>query len=153
MADKEYYKLIANNKKAYHDYFVEETLEVGMSLVGTEVKSVRNGKASIKESYIKVINGEVFVIGMNIQQYEFGNRFNGDPLRTRKLLLHKKEINKFSEQVKLKGMALVPLKVYITGSLIKMEIGLCRGKQNHDKRQATGERDAKRRMERALKER
>lgn len=148
---KEYYVLQANNKKAYHDYFIEDTYECGMVLVGTEVKSIRCGKISIKEAYVKVKNGEAWLVGSNVQPYEQGNRFNGDPLRDRKLLLHKKEIQKLENAIKLDGMTLVPLKVYIKGSLIKVEIGIARGKKNYDKRQSLKEKDSKRSIERKLK--
>ena len=119
-------KLIANNKKAYHDYFILETYEAGISLAGTEVKSMRMGKCSIKESFIRIENGEVFVYGMHISPYEKGNIFNKDPLRVRKLLLHRQEINKLLGKMKEKGMTLVPLKVYLKGSLVKVEIGLAK---------------------------
>ena len=127
-------KLIANNKKAYHDYFILETYEAGISLAGTEVKSMRMGKCSIKESFIRIENGEVFVYGMHISPYEKGNIFNKDPLRVRKLLLHRQEINKLLGKMKEKGMTLVPLKVYLKGSLVKVEIGLAKGKKLYDKR-------------------
>ena len=119
-------KLIANNKKAYHDYFILDTYEAGIALHGTEVKSLRMGKCSVKESFIRVENGEVFIYGMHISPYEKGNIFNKDPLRPRKLLLHKAEINKMLGKTKEKGMAIVPLKVYFKGSLVKVEIGLAR---------------------------
>ncbi len=127
-------KLIANNKKAYHDYFILDTYEAGIALHGTEVKSLRMGKCSVKESFIRVENGEVFIYGMHISPYEKGNIFNKDPLRPRKLLLHKAEINKMIGKTKEKGMAIVPLKVYFKGSLVKVEIGLARGKKLYDKR-------------------
>ena len=127
-------KLIANNKKAYHDYFILDTYEAGIALHGTEVKSLRMGKCSVKESFIRVENGEVFIYGMHISPYEKGNIFNKDPLRPRKLLLHKAEINKMLGKTKEKGMAIVPLKVYFKGSLVKVEIGLARGKKLYDKR-------------------
>ena len=125
-------KLIANNKKAYHDYFILDTYEAGIALHGTEVKSLRMGKCSVKESFIRVENGEVFIYGMHISPYEKGNIFNKDPLRPRKLLLHKAEINKMIGKTKEKGMAIVPLKVYFKGSLVKVEIGLARGKKLYD---------------------
>ena len=127
-------KLIANNKKAYHDYFILDTYEAGIALHGTEVKSLRMGKCSVKESFIRVENGEVFIYGMHISPYEKGNIFNKDPLRPRKLLLHKAEINKMLGKTKEKGMAIVPLKVYFKGSLVRVEIGLARGKKLYDKR-------------------
>ncbi len=122
-------KLIANNKKAYHDYFIEDTFEAGIALHGTEVKSLRMGKCSIKEAFIRVENGEVFVYGMHISPYEKGNIFNKDPLRVRKLLLHKYEINKMAGRMSEKGYTLVPLKVYFKGSLVKVEVGLAKGKK------------------------
>ena len=131
---KEQGKLIANNKKAYHDYFILDTYEAGISLHGTEVKSLRMGKCSIKEAFIRIENEEVFVYGMHISPYEKGNIFNKDPLRVRKLLLHRSEINKITGKIKEKGMALVPLKVYFKGSLVKVEIGLAKGKKLYDKR-------------------
>ena len=132
---KESRKLIANNKKAFHDYFIEDKYEAGISLAGTEVKSLRMGKCSIKESFIRIENGEVFIYGMHISPYEKGNIFNKDPLRVKKLMLHKAEINKLIGKTKEKGMAIVPLKVYFKGSLVKVEIGLAKGKKLYDKRQ------------------
>lgn len=146
---KEAMKLVANNKKAYHDYFVEEKLEAGLVLHGTEVKSLRMGKCSIKESFIRVENGEVFVYGMHISPYEKGNIFNKDPLRVKKLLLHKTEINKMTGKIKEKGFTMVPLQVYFKAGRAKMEIGLCRGKKLYDKRQDIAKKDQKRE---ALKE-
>jgi SsrA-binding protein len=134
-------KLIANNKKAYHDYFILDTYEAGIALHGTEVKSLRMGKCSVKESFIRVENGEVFIYGMHISPYEKGNIFNKDPLRPRKLLLHKAEINKMLGKTKEKGMAIVPLKVYFKGSLVKVEIGLARGKKLYDKRNDIAKKD------------
>ena len=131
---KETIKLVANNKKAYFDYFIEDTFEAGLVLHGTEVKSLRMGKCSIKESFIRVENGEVYVYGMHISPYEKGNIFNKDPLRVRKLLVHRHEINKIMGQVSLKGYTIVPLKVYFKGSLVKIEIGLARGKKLYDKK-------------------
>ena len=144
-------KLIANNKKAYHDFFIEDTFEAGVSLHGTEVKSLRMGKCSIKESFIRIENGEVFIYGMHISPYEKGNIFNKDPLRVRKLLLHKSEINKLIGKTKEKGMAIVPLKVYFKGSLVKVEIGLAKGKKLYDKRQDIAKKDQKREAERDFK--
>ena len=144
-------KLIANNKKAFHDYFIEDTYEAGISLAGTEVKSLRMGKCSIKESFIRVERGEVYIYGMHISPYEKGNIFNKDPLRVRKLLLHKSEINKLAGQIKMKGYTLMPLKVYFKGSLVKVEIGLARGKKLYDKRQDIAKKDAKREAERDFK--
>ena len=153
MAKKER-KLVANNKKAYHDFFIEETYEAGIVLTGTEIKSVRQGKVSIKESYARIRDGEIIIYGMNISPYEQGNRFNVDPLRERKLLLHKQEIRKLLGQTTLKGFAIVPLKMYINEEgLAKVEIGLARGKKNYDKREALAKRDTKRDMERRMKTR
>lgn len=148
---KDNFKLIANNKKARHDYFLEETYEAGISLHGTEVKSLRMGKCSIKEAFIHIENGEVILYGMHISPYEKGNIFNKDPLRVRKLLLHKSEINKLAGQIKMKGYTLMPLKVYFKGSLVKVEIGLARGKKLYDKRQDIAKKDAKREVERDFK--
>lgn len=145
-------KLVANNKKARHDYFIEDTYEAGMVLTGTEIKSVRQGKVSIKESYAKVRNGEVFIIGMNISPYEQGNIFNVDPLRERKLLLNKREINKIEAMITTKGKTLVPLKVYINEKgYAKMELGIAQGKKNYDKRHDIAKRDADRRMQKAMR--
>lgn len=144
-------KLIANNKKAYHDYFILDTYEAGIALHGTEVKSLRMGKCSIKESFIRVENGEMFIYGMHISTYEKGNIFNKDPLRVRKLLLHKAEINKMLGKTKEKGMSIVPLKVYFKGSLVKVEIGLAKGKKLYDKRQDIAKKDQKREAERDFK--
>lgn len=144
-------KLIANNKKAYHDYFILDTYEAGIVLHGTEVKSLRMGKCSIKESFIRVENGEMFIYGMHISPYEKGNIFNKDPLRVRKLLLHKAEINKMLGKTKEKGMSIVPLKVYFKGSLVKVEIGLAKGKKLYDKRQDIAKKDQKREAERDFK--
>ena len=144
-------RLIANNKKAYHDYFIEEKYEAGIALHGTEVKSLRMGKCSIKESFIRIERNEVYIYGMHISPYEKGNIFNRDPLRVRKLLLHKSEINKLAGQIKMKGYTLMPLKVYFKGSLVKVEIGLARGKKLYDKRQDIAKKDAKREAERDFK--
>lgn len=133
MAKKTGMKLIANNKKAFHDYFIEDTYEAGIALAGTEVKSLRSGKCSIKEAFVRVENGEVYVYGMHITPYEKGNIFNKDPLRVRKLLLHRYEINKIEAKLKEKGLTLVPLKVYFKDSLVKIEIGMARGKKLYDK--------------------
>lgn len=148
---KEQGKLIANNKKAYHDYFILETYEAGLALHGTEVKSLRMGKCSIKESFIRIEDGEVFVYGMHVSPYEKGNIFNRDPLRAKKLLLHKSEINKILGKTKEKGMTVVPLKVYFKGSLVKMEIGIARGKKLYDKRQDIAKKDQKREAQRDFK--
>ena len=144
-------KLIANNKKAYHDYFILDTYEAGIALHGTEVKSLRMGKCSVKESFIRVENGEVLIYGMHISPYEKGNIFNKDPLRPRKLLLHKAEINKMIGKTKEKGMAIVPLKVYFKGSLVKVEIGLARGKKLYDKRNDIAKKDQQREAQRDFK--
>ena len=148
---KDSVKLIANNKKAYHDYFIEATYEAGIALHGTEVKSVRMGKCSIKESYIKIENGEVIAYGMHISPYEKGNIFNRDPLRPKKLLLHRYEIRKLEGKIAEKGYTLVPLRVYIKGSLIKTEIGLAKGKKLYDKRQDIAKKDQRRELEREFK--
>lgn len=144
-------KLIANNKKAYHDYFIEDKYEAGIALHGTEVKSLRMGKCSIKESFIRVENGELFIYGMHISPYEKGNIFNRDPLRVRKLLLHKYQINKIGGKLTQKGYTLVPLQVYLKGHLVKVEIGLAKGKKLYDKRQDMANKDMKREIERNLK--
>ena len=144
-------RLIANNKKARHDYFIEDTYETGIVLHGTEVKSLRQGKCSIKEAYIQIINGEVFVINMNITPYEKGNIFNKDPLRERKLLMHRYEINKLKGKIQEKGYTLVPLQVYFKGSLVKVEIGLARGKKLYDKRADIAKKDQRRELEKDFK--
>ena len=151
MAKKRGMKLIANNKKAYHDYFILETYEAGIALHGTEVKSLRMGKCSIKEAFIRVENEEVYVYGMHISPYEKGNIFNKDPLRVRKLLLHKSEIRKLLGKTKEKGMTLVPLKVYFKDSLVKVEIGLARGKKLYDKRADLAKKDQRRELEKDFK--
>ena len=151
MSDKSSVKIIAQNKKAYHDYFVEEKYEAGVELFGTEVKSIRAGKVNVKESYCDIKDGEVFVLGMHISPYEQGNVFNKDPLRPKKLLLHKKEILKLFGLVAQKGYTLVPLQIYLKNSRVKIEIGLCRGKKLYDKRDDMARNDAKRDMERAFK--
>ena len=144
-------KLVANNKKAYHDYFILEKYEAGISLVGTEVKSLRAGKCSIKEAYVRIENGEVFVVGINISPYEQGNIFNRDPLRVRKLLLHKSEINKLVGDTAEKGITIMPLQVYFKDGRAKIEIGLAKGKKNYDKRQDIAKKDARREVERDFK--
>ena len=145
-------KIVSQNKKAYHEYFVDEKFEAGLELTGTEVKSLRKGSINLKDSFCRIDNGELLVFGMHISPYEQGNIFNRDPYRTRKLLMHKKEIMRLFGQVGQKGYALVPLSVYFKGKWAKMEIGLCRGKKLYDKRDADAERSAKREMERAFKE-
>lgn len=148
---KESTKLIANNKKARFDYFIEDSYEAGMILHGTEVKSIRAGKCSIKEGFIRIENGEIFIYNMNITPYEKGYIFNKDPLRVKKLLLHQFQINKLAGQVAQKGYTLVPLQVYLKGSLVKMEIGLARGKKLYDKRQDIAKKDQKREAEKDFK--
>ena len=144
-------KLIANNKKAYHDYFIKDTYEAGIELFGTEVKSLRMGKCSLKESFIRIDNkGEVMVYGMHISPYEKGNIFNKDPLRPRKLLLHKYEINKLKAEIEQKGFTIVPLTVYFKGGLAKVEIGLAQGKKLYDKRETLAKKDQQRDIERAF---
>ena len=144
-------KLIANNKKAYHDYFILETYETGIVLHGTEVKSLRMGKCSIKEAFIRLEDGEMYLYGMHISPYEKGNIFNKDPLRVRKLLLHRKEIDKIFGKMKEKGMTVVPLKVYFKQSLVKIEIGLAKGKKLYDKRDDIAKKDQRREAEREFK--
>lgn len=151
MAKNETMKLVANNKKAYHDYFIEEKYECGIALHGTEVKSLRMGKCSIKEAFIRIENVEVFVYGMHISPYEKGNIFNKDPLRIKKLLLHKQEINKLLGKIKEKGYTLVPLQVYFSNGKAKVEIGLARGKKMYDKREDIAKKDARRETEREFK--
>ena len=148
---KESKKLIANNKKAFHDYFIEDKYEAGISLAGTEVKSLRMGKGSIKEAFIRIEKGEVYLYGMHISPYEKGNIFNKDPLRVRKLLMHKYEINKLLGKIKEKGYTLVPLNIYFKGSLVKVEVGLARGKKLYDKREAIAKKDQRREAEKDFK--
>jgi len=144
-------KLIANNKKAYHDFFIEDKYEAGIELYGTEIKSLRQGKCSIKEAYINFENGEAFIYGMHIPPYEMGNIFNKDPLRTRKLLLHKSEINKLMGRSAEQGYTVMPLQVYLKGSRCKVEIGLAKGKKLYDKRESLAKKDQKREAERDFK--
>lgn len=148
---KEAQKLIANNKKAYHDFFIDETYECGIALHGTEVKSMRMGKCSIKEAFVRIEDGEVFVYGMHVSPYEKGNIFNKDPLRVKKLLLHKYEINKLLGKIKEKGYTLVPLQVYFKDGKVKVEIGLARGKKLYDKREAIAKKDQRREAEKEFK--
>ena len=148
---KEQGKLIANNKKAYHDYFILDTYEAGISLHGTEVKSLRMGKCSVKESFVRIVNDEVMIYGMHISPYEKGNIFNKDPLRVRKLLLHSYEIRKIEGKIREKGYTLVPLKVYFKGSLVKVEMGVAKGKKLYDKRQDIAKKDQRRETEREFK--
>lgn len=151
MAKQHGEKLIANNKKAFHDYFIEDKFEAGIVLHGTEVKSLRQGHCSIKEAFISVDNGEIFIQHMHINPYEKGNIFNKDPLRTRKLLLHKTEIRKILGKSKEKGYTIVPLKVYFNGSLVKIEIALARGKKLYDKRDSIAKKDQQREAQREFK--
>ena len=146
-------KTIAVNRKARHDYFVEETYEAGIELFGTEVKSLRAGSCNLKDSWCSIDHGELFLMGVHISPYEKGNIFNRDPLRVRKLLMHKKEIMRLFGIIKQESYTLIPLSLYFKGSKVKVEIGLCKGKKLHDKRQDIAKRDAKREMERAIKER
>lgn len=151
MAKEKGSRLIANNKKAYHDYFIEETYEAGIALHGTEVKSLRMGKCSVKESFIRIENDEVYIYGMHISPYEKGNIFNKDPLRVRRLLLHKYEIMKLNGKIAEKGYTLVPLQVYFKGSLVKVEVGLARGKKLYDKRADIAKKDQRRELEKEFK--
>lgn len=148
---KDSIRVIANNKKAYHDYFVEETYEAGIELYGTEVKSIRQGHCSVKEAFIRADKGELFVLGMHINPYEKGNIFNKDPLRTRKLLLHRSEINKLMGKITEKGYTLIPLQVYFKGQRVKVQVGLCRGKKLYDKREDLARKTQKRELEREFK--
>lgn len=148
---KDNFKLIANNKKAYFDYFIEEKYEAGIELHGTEVKSIRMGKCSIKEAFVRIEKGEVYVYGMNVTPYEKGNIFNKDPLRPKRLLMHKHEIMKLTGEIAQKGYTLVPLQVYVKGNLVKVEIGLARGKKLYDKRQDIAKKDQRREAERDYK--
>lgn len=146
-------RVIAQNKKALHDYFVDDRYEAGIELFGTEVKSIRQGNLNLKDSWCSIVEGEIFVNGMHISPYEHGNIFNRDPMRVRKLLMHKREIIKLFSLIKQDGYTLIPLSVYFLGSKVKLEIGLCKGKKLHDKRATEAERSAKRDIDRALKER
>ena len=145
-------KIIAQNKTAYHNYSIEDTLEAGIVLTGTEIKSIRNGKVNIKDSYVNIKNGEAFIYGMHISPYEFGNIYNKDPLRTRKLLLTKREINKLYNLIKQKSISLIPIKLYFKNNLVKLELGIGKGKKLYDKRQDIAKKDAQRKIERALKD-
>lgn len=153
MVDREQIKNIAQNKKARHEYFVEESYEAGIELVGTEVKSLRAGGVNLKDSWCEIKSGEILVRQMHISPYEHGNIFNRDPLRPRKLLMHKREITRLASELATKGLTLIPLSVYFKGSRVKIQIGLCRGKKLYDKREDAAKRDAKRDIDRALKER
>ena len=150
---KESIKTIAQNKKAFHDYFVLEKYEAGIELFGTEVKSLRQGRVNLKDCWCNIVEGELFVNSMHISPYERGNIFNKDPLRVRKLLMHKREINKLFGLMKQDGHSLIPLSLYFKGSRVKVELGLCKGKKLYDKREAMAQKDAKRDIERAMKER
>ena len=152
MDKKESRKSIATNKKAFHDYFVDDKYEAGIELFGTEVKSIRAGQVNLKDSWCDIKNGEIFVQGMHISPYEKGNIFNRDPLRVRRLLMHKREIMRLLGTVKQEGMALVPLSLYFKGSLVKVQLGLCKGKKLHDKREVAAKKDAQRTIDRAMKE-
>lgn len=151
-AEEKDIKIVAQNKKALHDYFVDAEYEAGIELYGTEVKSIRNGAVNLKDSYVSVKTGEAYLLGMHISPYEKGNIFNRDPLRSRRLLLHKREIHKLIGLTQQDGYTLIPLKLYFVGQYVKILIGVCRGKKNYDKRDSIAERDSKRRMERAFKE-
>ena len=146
-------KQISKNLKAYHDYFVEESFEAGIELFGTEVKSIRQGTMNLKDSYCTIKDGEIFVRGMHISPYEKGNIFNKDPLRVRKLLMHKREIIKLFNAIKQEGLTVIPLSVYLKGQRVKVQVGLCKGKKLYDKREDASRRDAKREMDRTMKER
>lgn len=150
---KDSFKLIANNKKAYHDYFIEDKYEAGIELFGTEVKSIRMGKCSIKEAYVRIEHGQVFIHGMHVNPYEKGNIFNRDPLRARRLLMHRLEIRRLESKIAQKGYTLVPLQVYFRGSLVKVEVGLARGKKLYDKREDIAKKDQTREIQRELKQR
>ena len=146
------HKIIAQNKKAYHDYFVDQKYEAGIALFGTEVKSIRQGSVNLKDSYCSIKNGELFVIGMHVSPYEKGNIFNREPLRDRKLLMHKREIMKLHGLVAQKGFSLIPLSLYFSGKNVKLELGLCRGKKLYDKRDSLAEKQADREMDRRMKD-
>ena len=148
---KESIKVVANNKKAYHDYFILETYEAGIELFGTEVKSIRMGHCSIKEAYVEIHEGEIFVDGMHISPYEKGNLFNRDPLRKKRLLMHASEIRKLGQKIREKGFTLIPLQVYLKGSLVKVEVGLAKGKKLYDKRETIAKNDMRRETERDFK--
>lgn len=150
---RESLKTIAKNKKAFHDYFVQESVEAGIELCGTEVKSVRKGQVNLKDSWCSVVNSELLVNGMHISPYDHGNIFNQDPIRVRRLLLHKREIMRLYGLVKQNGYSLIPISVYLKGSLVKVQVGLCKGKKLYDKRADMAARAAKRDIERAIKER
>ena len=144
-------KTVARNKKAYHDYFIEETYEAGLELYGTEVKSIREGRVNLKDAWCQVKDGEIFALGMHISPYEKGNIFNRDPMRPKRLLMHKREINKLFGLTKQQGYAIIPLSVYFVKGRAKLEVGLCKGKKLYDKRAAAAEKDAKRSIDRTMK--
>lgn len=146
-------KIVSENRKAFHDYFIEDRIEAGIVLTGTEIKSIRNGKVNLKDSYARINNGEIWVQQMHISPYEQGNRFNHDPLRPRKLLLHRSEINKLVGKIQLQGLTLLPIKLYLKNGMAKVELGVGQGKKNYDKRQVLAEREGKRDIERALRDR
>lgn len=150
---KENLKTIAQNKKAFHDYFVEESMEAGIELCGTEVKSLRGGQVNLKDSWCSIVKGELLINGMHISPYEHGNIFNQDPMRVRRLLMHRREIMRLFGLVKQEGYSLIPLSIYLKGSLVKVQVGLCRGKKLYDKRADMAAKAAKRDIERAIKER
>ena len=150
---KENFKTITENRKARHEYFVLESMETGIELVGTEVKSLRLGQVNLKDSWCSIDNGELFIKGMHISPYEKGNIFNRDPMRVRKLLMHKKEINRLFGKIKQDGLTLIPLSLYFKGSRVKVQLGLCKGKKLYDKREDAAKKDAKRQIERAVKAR
>ena len=151
--EKKALRTIAQNKKAFHDYFVEESMEAGIELAGTEVKSLRQGRVNLKDSWCSVVNGELLLNGVHISPYEHGNIFNRDPVRVRRLLMHRREIMRLFGLVKQDGYSLIPLSLYFKGSRVKVQVGLCKGKKNYDKRADMAERAAKRDMERSMKER
>ena len=151
--EKRPYKLIANNKKAFHDYFIDETFQAGIELVGTEVKSLRGGRCNLKDSFVRIINNEAFIMGLHISPYDHGNIFNKDPLRVRKLLLHRRQINQMLGAVTRDGLTIVPTKIYFSGSLVKVDIALAKGKKLHDKRNDIAAKDMKREAQREFKER
>ena len=153
MAEKASVKVITQNKKAWHDYFIDEKYEAGIELYGTEVKSIRGGGINLKDSYCHVQDGELYAIGIHVSPYEQGNIFNRDPDRPKRLLMHKREIRKLQALQKQDGYSLIPLSLYFKDSRVKVELGLCKGKKNYDKRDATAQRDAKREMDRTMKER
>ncbi len=153
MIDRSKFKTISENRKARHDYFILESFEAGIELVGTEVKSLRQGGVNLKDSWCSIDNGEIFIKGMHISPYEKGNIFNRDPMRVRKLLMHKREIDKLYGTIKRDGLTLIPISIYFKGSRVKIQVGLCRGKKLHDKREAVAQRDAKREIDRMIKSR